>query len=1119
MNSWPDDDPEVQEVIAENGGRFRYRGGRWYGGVNPRTGHWDLRVSADPGDALRLSQRVMEKKMERQRREMEEQMREGQEAAGEAAAGAGAGAAPRARRPSLGQWGMGVATAFGGHVASMVAAGAVALTPIIAEAVNVAAQPLGGTGQASAQVGMSLLQFLANSLRSVSRIGGMVVGAALYSVLGPAFGIAFGFLTAELGSLLGNFGQALGQALRGVRGVFEDINRVGQETADVIMRIANNAGMAAEAATRLTMSMQAAGVPLQTIGGLFGHWGARREFLEPRLAVLGIGYEQFQRAPMLTLHDALQGFPDLVRLPMLRTVFGPQAEALYPRIMRPREELVEAQRLVERWAGSPEAFARMQRHVEAMEERVGFLGRMLRVHLLEGFLPVMEAGLQTLLRLWDQNREAIIRFATQTAPREFLNLVTRAVDWLRQHWPEIVQGARDLRDILSDVWNFVRWIADKLREIRDLWPFGHAPAGGGSPPGGGAPGGSGSPTAMGMMPAGAPVQGPLGQIWEGAKTLTWLSAASLGLRYLPRLFGLGAQAAGPGAITEAPLARPLLSLLTGMGRGELLYEAPLLLKAGPAVAGTAGWLATVPGLMEWYASGLQGRQQKDWAFLATMLGSAALGWRPGYLYVLQRMDPNIQFRSELSSHSLLPGLSPVAADVQMLLVAHGRYQVQFPLLPPQHVELTAEAGKGDKLDGTVPIYSADQRRYDCRLCDNRAALVCIPCQVAHQQAHRSAAVLDQAVEPAAVAADCRAQQGAVVGYLHRVAPPVQVALDVVLCQPQRAVGFTQQKQAEAAGLRPQQQAVLQRCFQATLDNCRPLDCRETGVLRLQPYGRRRTGAPYHHAVVLGLSRYPHAVLGDVKPGPAGALADLCLYRRQRCFQGVSADVVEIYAEGRTVCEVQTVNRAEPVELQPDAAVGVVAPTGRVHNPLLRTNRRRGQADYLVDHLPGSRVFVGALMSRLVAVHPALRNMHHAIRQTVKGHPLPRSVGRSDVRFARVRPGTGDILQVSLGPVGRQRFRQHRPGQFRAADGGQYRAFFGPPGVELCPGYAQAHNIQRRAYRLLKDRAAARAFDMHGPAHQKPLVTQANTGDRNELHYAILVTKACTGQVSDVTCTV
>jgi len=629
MNSWPDDDPEVQEVIAENGGRFRYRGGRWYGGVNPRTGHWDLRVSADPGDALRLSQRVMEKKMERQRREMEEQMREGQEAAGEAAAGAGAGAAPRARRPSLGQWGMGVATAFGGHVASMVAAGAVALTPIIAEAVNVAAQPLGGTGQASAQVGMSLLQFLANSLRSVSRIGGMVVGAALYSVLGPAFGIAFGFLTAELGSLLGNFGQALGQALRGVRGVFEDINRVGQETADVIMRIANNAGMAAEAATRLTMSMQAAGVPLQTIGGLFGHWGARREFLEPRLAVLGIGYEQFQRAPMLTLHDALQGFPDLVRLPMLRTVFGPQAEALYPRIMRPREELVEAQRLVERWAGSPEAFARMQRHVEAMEERVGFLGRMLRVHLLEGFLPVMEAGLQTLLRLWDQNREAIIRFATQTAPREFLNLVTRAVDWLRQHWPEIVQGARDLRDILSDVWNFVRWIADKLREIRDLWPFGHAPAGGGSPPGGGAPGGSGSPTAMGMMPAGAPVQGPLGQIWEGAKTLTWLSAASLGLRYLPRLFGLGAQAAGPGAITEAPLARPLLSLLTGMGRGELLYEAPLLLKAGPAVAGTAGWLATVPGLMEWYASGLQGRQQKDWAFLATMLGSAALGWRYG----------------------------------------------------------------------------------------------------------------------------------------------------------------------------------------------------------------------------------------------------------------------------------------------------------------------------------------------------------------------------------------------------------------------------------------------------------------------------------------------------------
>ncbi len=652
MNSWADDDPEVQEVIAENGGRFRYRGGRWYGGINPRTGHWDLRVSADPADALRLSQRVMEKKMERQRREMEEQMRQMEEeaaAAEEAPAGAPAAGGRAAAGRRLGQWGMGVATGFGAHVATMVAAGTLALTPVLSEAISAAVQPLGATGHASAQVGMSLLQFLANSIRSVSRIGGTIVGVALYSVLGPAFGIAFGFITAELGALLGNFGQALGQALRGVRGVFEDINRIGRETADVIMQIAYSAGLAADAATRLTMGLQAAGVPLRTIGQLFGRWEARPEIMGVRLAAFGLDYGRLMRGDLTQAAAWAQGLPDLLRVPMLRAAFGPAADQLLPVLMRPLSELREAQRLQERWLPSPEAIERVQQRLEAMQSRVQLLGRSLRLHLLEGFLPIMEQGLRTLLNLWDQNRDAVIRFATQTAPRAFIDALQRGVDWLRRHWPEIVQGARDFRDVIRETLGFIRRAWDWLRGIgnalRSIWQgirdfFESLPdwlkrlLGGREGAGGGgrAGGWGGEPTAtVGLSPAAAGPHGPVYAGWQGLQGLLTVGGTALLGGWLLRGLSAWRAAGAPGtaAVAEAPFAAPLLRLFTGMGRGELLYEVPALLRAGPAVAGTAGWLAMIPGVAEWYAAGLEGRQQGDWAFLATMLGGAQLGWRYG----------------------------------------------------------------------------------------------------------------------------------------------------------------------------------------------------------------------------------------------------------------------------------------------------------------------------------------------------------------------------------------------------------------------------------------------------------------------------------------------------------
>ena len=70
--NWADDDEQVLEVMDENGGRFRYRAGRWYGGINPRTGRWDLRISAEPGDTQRLNARVFEKKLEKHYSDMQD---------------------------------------------------------------------------------------------------------------------------------------------------------------------------------------------------------------------------------------------------------------------------------------------------------------------------------------------------------------------------------------------------------------------------------------------------------------------------------------------------------------------------------------------------------------------------------------------------------------------------------------------------------------------------------------------------------------------------------------------------------------------------------------------------------------------------------------------------------------------------------------------------------------------------------------------------------------------------------------------------------------------------------------------------------------------------------------
>lgn len=461
--NWADDDEQVLEVMDENGGRFRYRAGRWYGGINPRTGRWDLRIAAEPGDAQRLNARVFEKKMERQREEAEAAAQEGQPEGGR----------PEAGRPRRRGWGAAAATALGAQ-AAVIAAGATALvTPVLAQVMSAAVQPLGGAGQALQNVGMGLVNFVAQSIRSVSYMGGALIGLALYQVLGPALATALGFLTAAGGQLLGNIGQLLGEAFQGLVGIFTDVNRVGRETADTIMNIAYNTGMAAEEATRLAMSLQAAGTPLQTINQLFGRWEARPEIMGPRLSVIGVDYEQALRQGdlLLQLHDRLAAMPDIMRVPMLRAALGPGAETMLPQIMRPREEIEEAQRFAEHWGAGSEAMERMQQHVEATQARVDFLGRSLRLHLLEGFLPIMQRGLEMLLTLWDQNRDAVLRFITQTAPEAFLRGIVQVIDWVDAHLDEILQAGRDFCDIVVDIARSMETAARWLGEIGRLWPW------------------------------------------------------------------------------------------------------------------------------------------------------------------------------------------------------------------------------------------------------------------------------------------------------------------------------------------------------------------------------------------------------------------------------------------------------------------------------------------------------------------------------------------------------------------------------------------------------------------------------------------------------------------------
>lgn len=571
--NWPDDDAEVQQVIAENGGRFRYRGGRWYGGINHRTGRWDLRVSADPADSQRLTAQVYEHKMERQRQEQQEQEQEQ----------ATAGAEPRTV-PGRRGWGAAAATAMGAHAAAIMAGGIALVTPVLAQVISTAVQPLGGTGQALQSVGMGVVNFISESVRSVSYMGGALIGLALYPILGAALSTALGFLTAAGGQILGNIGRLLGEAFQGLVGIFTDISHVGRETADTIMSIAYSTGIAAEEATRLTMSLEASGVGLQTIQQMFGRWEARPEIMGTRLAVLGVDYERAMREGdlLLQLHDRLAAMPDIMRVPMLQATLGPGGAAMLPQIMRPREELEEAQRWAERWGAGSEVFEEMQRHVEAVQHRVGFLGQMLRLHLLEGFLPVMQRGLEMLLSLWDRNREVVLEFLQVTAPEMFLRGVTMAIDWIEEHWEGFLQGARDLKGIFDDIVAALRTIGDVLGALGDLWPFGgeereetEGTTGRARRAGLGLPGGERErggteeeprrPSRAGLgLPGGErgrggteeeprrpsraeqDTQGPLGDIWSGMKVLGGIGIGSLLARRLGlgRLLGSGVSAAG-----------------------------------------------------------------------------------------------------------------------------------------------------------------------------------------------------------------------------------------------------------------------------------------------------------------------------------------------------------------------------------------------------------------------------------------------------------------------------------------------------------------------------------------------------------------------------------------------
>jgi len=648
----------VHEVEVENG--RTYDGRLWRGWVDS-AGRPNPRMRVPPSEQARLDERVLAKYMEkRQRAEAEAQaeaerqaelleaaqaeamqQREFADAAvaggvggGGAAAGEGVGGGWGAR----GGWPWGRSplsqVSVPRHVAGRVGSMAGAVAGVVGVGMGLALSPLGVTGAGMTQVGNAVVNLLVGGLQSLASVGSSVLSLALGAVLAGAIGAAGVVVLSAVGDLFGHVAQAITASMQGVAQVVRDVFREAGEYARQSMQMVYLGGYSVPAATGALATFGALGVPPAETAGLFGQWSMRPEFLEMRLAPLGglrtgEGGEVDWPGTLRGMRSALQGYPDIMRQPLLSGMLGAQgAQTLMPLMQMEEGAFERALSAADVLTPQMAQIRELREELTPLQAQVGMLATVLKVELASAALQPVLVLLQTLVELVRENREEIGAFMA-ALPERLAGWLADAAEKARElaeRWPDINRALSETVEHLQAAWRMIEAIYGFIT----AHPTASAMLGGAAL---GIPGGPGGMIAGAMTLGGAQVGGAAGGVGGGvggavAGLIGGTALSRFGLTAartaVGGLIGGGAETlAFPVGAGGASLLGAEGGLLAGGGTTSIVAAisglAPILLAVAAATAATAYYVEGVgPALRE--------AREKEREYVEAEEGARALGY-------------------------------------------------------------------------------------------------------------------------------------------------------------------------------------------------------------------------------------------------------------------------------------------------------------------------------------------------------------------------------------------------------------------------------------------------------------------------------------------------------------
>ena len=294
--------------------------------------------------------------------------------------------------------------AAGGASGAGVARIAGGIGNMFSQAFNAGGQALGGVASALGEVLMGGLR-LAGTIAIVGiagALGALLIGGIV--AVGSALGEAFG-------RMIGAASQAASDALSGVVTILKDLADTGKRFADTGIGLQGMGGVRPGQDAALQMFGQATGTNLTS---MFSSWQMRPEFASARFGAVGAQFNPNDiNGSIISLVQAIQHLPELLRVPMLNAVTGGQAAALMPLLYQTPGQLQRAANMPEQLGYSPQMTTEIYQQLNNNMSTLSALFTGLKLDVLSTALPSIERATNGLWGLWQAHRQEIMGLVGQ----------------------------------------------------------------------------------------------------------------------------------------------------------------------------------------------------------------------------------------------------------------------------------------------------------------------------------------------------------------------------------------------------------------------------------------------------------------------------------------------------------------------------------------------------------------------------------------------------------------------------------------------------------------------------------------------------------------------------------